>query len=115
MKFARDKVARATLSGSLYALLEGRAEELPKILDRLAEIAGSPIGPLKYSGVSGISANGVDLEFQLYCEGRYYMTLFRELNRELKLLCEDHEIAIAMNQVKMYEPKTDSEEKPEDA
>ena len=91
------------------------AEELPKILDRLAAIAGSPIGPLKYSGVSRISANGVELEFQLYCEGRYYMTLFRELNRELKLLCEDHEIAIAMNQVMMYEPKTDSEEKPEDA
>ena len=34
---------------------------------------------------------------------------------ELKLLCEDPEIAIAMNQVKMYEPKTESEEKPEDA
>ena len=34
---------------------------------------------------------------------------------ELKLLCEDPESAIAMTQVKMYEPKTESEEKPEDA
>ena len=78
-------------------------EELPKIHERLCTIADDSLKGPNYSGVNRIYENGVELSFSVICKGRYWLKLQREMNRELKLLCERHHITIAVQQVKVTE------------
>jgi hypothetical protein len=74
-------------------------EELPRIHDKLCEISGTDVGGPKYRGVSKITETGYELSFAIYCKGMYYGWLQRQLNRELKAMCERRGITIGMAQM----------------
>jgi hypothetical protein len=76
------------LSESIERVESIPEEELPRIHDKLCEISGSDVGGPKYRGVSKITETGFVLSFAIYCKGMYYGWLQRQLNRELKIMCE---------------------------
>ena len=78
--------------------------ELPVINEHLASLSDEPVVGPKYRGVSQISENGVTLSFALFCPNAYTYWLLRQLNRELKYMCERNGINLAMTQVVVNEP-----------
>jgi len=102
-----DKTDRVTtslivdLSESIERVESIPEEELPRIHDKLCEISGSDVGGPKYRGVSKITETGFVLSFAIYCKGMYYGWLQRQLNRELKIMCERRGIRIGMTQMLM--------------
>ena len=87
------------LNESLERVEEILEKELPLIQDRLCDLGrGNVIGP-KYRGVSMISEKGIELVFDTFCRGRYFITITRHLNRELKLMCERCHINIAITKI----------------
>ena len=87
------------LNESLERVEEILAKELPLIQDRLCDLGrGAVIGP-KYRGVSMISEKGIELVFDTFCRGRYFITITRNVNRELKLMCERCHINIAITKI----------------
>ena len=82
------------------AILE---EELPKIHERMCAVSDDSITGPDYAGVNRVFENGVELAFTVICKGRYCLRLQRELNRQLKLLCERNHIAIAVQQIQVTE------------
>ena len=71
-------------------------EELPLIHDKLCEISSSDVGRPKYRGIQKMTEYGVVLSFSIYCKGMYYGWLQRQLNRELKAMCERRGIRLGM-------------------
>lgn len=120
VNFPNDKQNRTTttLTIDLHESLE-RVEavldkELPLINERLRELCQDEISGPKYRGVSQITENGVVLSFGFYCKSMYSRWMLRNLNRELKLMCERNNITIAMNQVVVNEPMENYTELPEE-
>ena len=117
-----DKINRPTvhftvdIKESLERVEEIIEKELPGIHDRLCEITKQAsqevIGP-KYRGVDCILDNGYQLSFTIFCKGRYYRKLQRTMYRELIMMCERHDIAIALPQVIVNEPREYPEYHPE--
>ena len=87
------------LSESIERVESILEEELPLIHDKLCEISGSEVGGPKYRGVSKITETSFVLSFAIYCKGMYYGWLQRQLNRELKMMCERRGIRIGMSQI----------------
>ena len=87
------------LSESIERIESILEEELPRIHNKLCEISGTDVGGPKYRGVSKITETGVVLSFSIYCKGMYYGWLQRQLNRELKAMCERRGITIGMFQM----------------
>jgi small conductance mechanosensitive channel len=87
------------LSESIERIESILEEELPRIHDKLCEISGTDVGGPKYRGVSKITETSVVLSFSIYCKGMYYGWLQRQLNRELKAMCERRGIMIGMFQM----------------
>ena len=77
-------------------------KELPGIRDRICEELRDNIR-LRYRGVREIEQNGIKLGFAIYCPGMYFGRSRRLLNRELLLMCERHEIRLAMPQIVVNE------------
>ena len=91
------------INESLERIEEILERELPVIQDRLNEtIVGDVKGP-KYRKVDRLSETGMDLYFATFCRGRDYLNVSRALNRELKLMCERNNIAIAVPKIEVKE------------
>ena len=84
-------------------------QELPGIHDRICETTHDEIR-LRYRGVQTIEENGIKLSFAIYCKGMYYAWTRRLLTRELLLMCERHEIRLAMPQIVINERTDDHKE-----
>ena len=96
------------LSESIERIESILEEELPRIHNKLCEISGTDVGGPKYRGISKITETGVVLSFSIYCKGMYYGWLQRQLNRELKAMCERRRITIGMFQ--MFPQETEETE-----
>ena len=79
--------------------------ELPQIHESLCSLIGEEVRGPVYRGVQKIGENFVVLSFGVFCKGKYYSSLSRAINRELKLMCERNDIAIAMPQIVVNKPK----------
>ncbi len=74
-------------------------QELPRMHEEMCEAIGESFrGPI-YKGVKQIAGCGMELTFVFYCKGQHYQTLSAMLNRGLKLMCEQNDIAIAAPQI----------------
>ncbi|MCD8199945.1 MAG: mechanosensitive ion channel [Coriobacteriaceae bacterium] len=76
------------------------AEELPKIGERLPAIIKGPY----YRGVVAFEDSAVMLRIAVQCEEKDRPQLERDLNREMKLLFDDHEIDIPFPQIVVNTP-----------
>ncbi len=80
-------------------------KELPTLHDNLVKKAtGLLNGPI-YRGVDAITQDGTVLSFILFCQSPDFMLFIREMNRELKMMCERNNINLAMHQVVVNEPE----------
>ncbi len=80
-------------------------KELPVMHDNLSKKGSSPINGPIYRGVDAITQDGTTLSFFLFCQSPDFMLFIREMNRELKLMCERNNINLAMHQVVVNEPE----------
>lgn len=97
---------RIDLSESLDHVESILEKELPAIQERLCEITDSYVDGPTYLGVEELQENYIVLSFAILCEGRYLGMTLRQLNRELKKMCERNDIKLAMTQVVLH---TDTE------
>lgn len=77
------------------------AKELPKIRKRLPAIKEGPF----YKGVVSLGDNSVNIRIVTQCAESDRAQLIRDLNREMKLLFDKHDINIPFPQVVINEPK----------
>ena len=98
----------ATITVDLHESLE-RVEavlrkELPGINKNLCELSGDEVSGPIYRGITDINENGMVLSFSIFCKSPYSRWIYRNLNRELKMMCERNNITLAMHQVVVNEP-----------
>ncbi|MBR3003541.1 MAG: hypothetical protein IKH67_00545 [Lachnospiraceae bacterium] len=74
-------------------------KELPLIQEKLSAELNVPVNGPNYMGVEEFLENNVVLKFSAISEGRYYAWLRRNVNRELKLMCERNDIKLAVTRV----------------
>ncbi len=77
------------------------AEELPKLKGIIPGIIDGPI----YSGVSSLGESAVIIEILAYCEEENRLGLEYKLNRAVKLIFDEHEIAIPYPNITVNEPQ----------
>lgn len=75
-------------------------QELPRIKDRLPAILDGPF----YKGVSELGGSSVNIKIVAQCKESDRIQLMRDLNREVKLLCDKHKISIPFQQVVINQP-----------
>ena len=75
------------------------ATMLPLIQEKLSAELNVPVNGPNYMGVEEFLENNVVLKFSAISEGRYYAWLRRNVNRELKLMCERNDIKLAVTRV----------------
>lgn len=77
-------------------------EELPQIHQRMSEsVNGQVTGPI-YRGIKSFTENGYVISLSFFCKGKYFGWLNRELNRELKSMCDRRGIRLALPQVVVH-------------
>ena len=76
------------------------SEELPNIRKRLPAIQDGPF----YKGVVALGDNSVSIRIMVQCAEGDRIQLERDLRREMKLLCDRHNISIPFPQVVINEP-----------
>lgn len=74
--------------------------ELPRIAKRLSAVRQGP----EYLGVVEMADSGVILRIVAYCAEEDRIQLARDLNREIKLMCDRWQISIPFPQVVLNEP-----------
>ena len=77
------------------------AEELPKLKQLIPGIIDGPF----YSGVSSLGDSAVIIEILAYCEEQNRLGLQYKLNRAVKLIFDEHEIAIPYPNITVNEPQ----------
>ncbi len=80
-------------------------KELPVIHENLQAKVSNPINGPMFRGVDSISQDCVTISFFLFCKGSDFIFLMREMNKELKKMCERNDINLAMHQVVVNEPE----------
>ena len=76
------------------------AEELPNIKKRLPAIIDGPV----YKGVTMLADNSVNIKIVAECAEKDRAPLTNDLNREMKLLFDKHDISIPFPQVVVNQP-----------
>lgn len=75
-------------------------KELPLVKDRLPDIASGPF----YRGVSSLADSSVNIKIVAQCAEAKRVQLMRDLNREMKLIFDKHNINIPFPQVVVNQP-----------
>ncbi|WP_101722387.1 mechanosensitive ion channel domain-containing protein [Eggerthella timonensis] len=76
------------------------SKELPNIRKRLPAILDGPF----YKGVVSLGDNSVNIRIVVQCAETDRVQLERDLNREMKLICDKHDISIPYPQVVINQP-----------
>lgn len=76
------------------------SKELPNIRKRLPAIIDGPF----YKGVVSLGDNSVNIRIVVQCAETDRLQLERDLNREMKLICDKHDISIPYPQVVINQP-----------
>jgi len=77
------------------------AEELPKLKERLPAIKDGPY----YRGVAALGDNSVDIRISMQCREADRIQLERDVNREMKLIFDKHDVSIPYAQVVVHQPE----------
>lgn len=75
--------------------------ELPNVKKRIPAVKGGPF----YKGVVSLGDNSVNIRIVAQCEEADRVQLGRDLNREMKLIFDEHDINIPFPQIVLNQPK----------
>ncbi len=76
-------------------------EHLPQIKDKIPEIINGP----RFENVESLADSGVVLRVTADCKERHRPDVRRKLNKEIKILCDQHGINIPFPQVVIHQAK----------
>ena len=92
------------LRESLERVEQVAERELPGIRDRVGKKVGTEIKRIEYRGVTGITANGMELSFAIFTQPWCYNYVKFAMIREVKLMLDNNNIRIALPHVVVQEP-----------
>lgn len=70
-------------------------------LSKIGKTLQNTLGFPSYAGVIELGAHGVIVRVLVPCREEYRVRTLRDLNRQLKLLCDEHNISIAFNKIEI--------------